>query len=459
MKRRPGPSVLANPVLIGAVTVLVVVVAVFLSYNANSGLPFVPSYEVTASVPDAAELVPGNDVRIGGSRVGIVKTITAVPGARTPTARLKLSLAKDVQPLRSDTRVIIRQRSNLGLKYVELDPGAQGTRIPSGGTIGLAQAAGTVDLDDALSAFDRPTRAAVQGVAQELGGGLAGRGPDLGNALGDLPPVLTSLQTVARTLRLPATDLIGFLRGADSAARAVAPVAGTLGDLFAAGATTFAAINAESEALSQTLTDAPGTERVAADGLRRTRPLLTETAGFLTDAAPGAAALPGAARTLERALAASGPVLQRARPTATDLQGTFATLRRLAVRPSLPASLRRLTNAMRPLKSALTTITPFQTKCNYLGLWGKNVPGVISEGDSMSTWFRFIPIVAEDEMLQSPTPSKTLHADDAADTGYGGECEVGNETFVPGQQLGDAPGVQPLVTRDTAPPPATGSQP
>src|SRR2546421_8301000 len=34
-------SPFANPVLIGAITVLAVVVAVFLAYNANSGLPFV----------------------------------------------------------------------------------------------------------------------------------------------------------------------------------------------------------------------------------------------------------------------------------------------------------------------------------------------------------------------------------------------------------------------------------
>ena len=43
MRRRGGGgSIAANPVLIGAVTVLVVIVAVYLAYNANSGLPFVP---------------------------------------------------------------------------------------------------------------------------------------------------------------------------------------------------------------------------------------------------------------------------------------------------------------------------------------------------------------------------------------------------------------------------------
>ena len=38
-----GAGIASNPVLVGAVTILVVVVAVFLSYNANQGLPFVPT--------------------------------------------------------------------------------------------------------------------------------------------------------------------------------------------------------------------------------------------------------------------------------------------------------------------------------------------------------------------------------------------------------------------------------
>lgn len=73
-------SLAANPVLVGAVTTLIVVVAVFLSYNANKGLPFVPTYDLNVVVPGAAELVVGNDVRIGGSRVGLVKAIEARPG-------------------------------------------------------------------------------------------------------------------------------------------------------------------------------------------------------------------------------------------------------------------------------------------------------------------------------------------------------------------------------------------
>ena len=45
MRRRRGreKSFLQNPVLIGALTVLVVIVAVALAYRANTGLPFTPS--------------------------------------------------------------------------------------------------------------------------------------------------------------------------------------------------------------------------------------------------------------------------------------------------------------------------------------------------------------------------------------------------------------------------------
>ncbi len=59
-------------------TVLVVIVAVFLSYQANQGLPFVPTYRVSATLPNANTLVPGNEVRVGGIRVGQIQTIEPI---------------------------------------------------------------------------------------------------------------------------------------------------------------------------------------------------------------------------------------------------------------------------------------------------------------------------------------------------------------------------------------------
>ncbi|MGH2804029.1 MAG: MlaD family protein, partial [Thermoleophilaceae bacterium] len=117
----------ASPVLIGAVTVLVAVVAVFISYSANQGLPFVPTYQLKAELPNGAKLVPGNEVRAGGFRVGIVEEITSVRrevnGRRRSIALLDLELDKQIEPLSVDTQVGVRPRSALGLKYVELVPG------------------------------------------------------------------------------------------------------------------------------------------------------------------------------------------------------------------------------------------------------------------------------------------------------------------------------------------------
>jgi len=78
MSRRRDRSPLGSPILIGALTVLAVIVAVFLAYNANNGLPFVPTRELNVLVSNGANLVKGNEVRSGGFRVGVVTDMTPV---------------------------------------------------------------------------------------------------------------------------------------------------------------------------------------------------------------------------------------------------------------------------------------------------------------------------------------------------------------------------------------------
>ena len=76
--RSPGATLAASPTMVGAVTTLILIVAVFLAYNANNGLPFVPVYSVSVDVPNAARLGANNEVRIGGTRVGVVESIEPV---------------------------------------------------------------------------------------------------------------------------------------------------------------------------------------------------------------------------------------------------------------------------------------------------------------------------------------------------------------------------------------------
>src|SRR5205085_1437053 len=113
-------SIVASPVLVGAVTILVVIVGVFLAYNANNGLPFVPSYDLKAQLPSGQKLVKGNDVRVGGFRVGVVNDLK--PGYKDgkAIAIVSMKLEKTVQPLAKDTAIAVRPRSSLGLKYVQI---------------------------------------------------------------------------------------------------------------------------------------------------------------------------------------------------------------------------------------------------------------------------------------------------------------------------------------------------
>src|SRR5213079_2602613 len=100
-------SVVASPVLVGAVTVLIVIVGVYLAYNANKGLPFVPTYDLKAELPNGQKLIAGNDIRIGGFRVGVVDEIKpivrTVNGKPKAIALVKMKLDKNVRPLAFDS--------------------------------------------------------------------------------------------------------------------------------------------------------------------------------------------------------------------------------------------------------------------------------------------------------------------------------------------------------------------
>src|SRR5687767_1153118 len=149
MSRRPASSIVASPVLVGAVTVLVAIVAVFLAYNANKGLPFVPTYDISAELPGGSNLVNGNDVQVGGRRVGLVEEIKpGIADNGDTIAVIDMKLDKAVEPLPIGTQVRVRPRSPLGLKYVELTLAQEGAETyAAGDTIPLEFARESIELE------------------------------------------------------------------------------------------------------------------------------------------------------------------------------------------------------------------------------------------------------------------------------------------------------------------------
>ena len=137
-----------------------------------------PTYRISVEVPNANTLVTGNEVRIGGVRVGQVRRSAgrrADDGA--VNAKVDLELDRDIEPLPDDSTVIVRSRSALGLKYLEITPGDLQPGLPEGGILPLSAAhPEPVEIDQLFNTFDQPTRNAIQVNLQEFGDALAGRG-------------------------------------------------------------------------------------------------------------------------------------------------------------------------------------------------------------------------------------------------------------------------------------------
>jgi virulence factor Mce-like protein len=464
MSRRRGTASMAgSPVLVGALTVLVVIVAVFLSYNANKGLPFVPTYDIGADLPNAAQLVAGNEVRIGGFRVGVVDTIT--PQRRpdgTTYATIHMKLETGVRPLPVDSTIIVRSRSALGLKYVQITPGSASQGFRAGATVPLSNARPVpVEIDQVLNTFDLKTRLGARKTLDGFGNGLAGRGQDLNDAISLLPPLLTNLEPVAVNLSDPRTRLARLFPSLERAARIVAPAAQTQGQLFQNLDVTFTALASVARPfIQETISKSPPTLDTLTAQLPEQRAFLRNATAFAADLRPGVHVLPSTLPDLADALAFGRVTLARSPALNRRLAAVFDALQRFSTDPLVPRGIGRLNDTVTSLDPTLKFLTPAQTTCNYATLWFRNVSSVLSEGDSHGTWQRFIIVPTpqgpnsesgpSSAPANGPTEANHLHANPYPNTAAPGqtkECEAGNEPYLRNQTIvGNVPGNQGTQT-------------
>jgi virulence factor Mce-like protein len=470
--RRGSASIAANPVLIGAATTLVVIVAVFLAYNANSGLPFVPTYELKTRVPNAANLVKGNDVRIGGTRVGAVTDITPVTDKKTGavSAQLTLKLETTVKPLPVDSTVLIRPRSALGLKYVQITKGTSSRGFEDGATVPLRNARPEpVEIDQVIGTFDDKTRAASQSNLTEFGNAFAGRGSDLNRAVEQLNPLLTNLVPVMQNLSDPRTQLRRFTTALGRTARIVAPSAVTQAELFGNLDVTFRALaNVARPFLQDSISGGPPALDEAIKDFPQQRPFLANSEALFRELRPGVRALRTSAPVLADALEIGTPTLRRSVAFNNRLKPTFQALQRFAEDPLVTLGVRDLQSTATLLAPTIAHLAPVQTVCNYATLWFRNVSSLLSVGDANGTTQRFIIIATPQGPNNEGGPSSApanggvpgkqdnyLHTNpypNTASPGQPKECEAGNEPFAVGKQvIGNTPGTQPAKTETTKP--------
>jgi len=363
--RGPRPQwVATSPIFIGAVTVLVLVAAVLLAYQANRGLPFVPVQQVRVDVPNAARLVVGNEVREGGFRIGQVTRIAPVPG-KGDGAQLTLQLDTSATPVPADSTIKIRPRSALGLKYVELVRGRSSKELADGATISASAGAIGPELDDFFSTFDKPTRKNVERNLDYFGTALAGRGNAVNRTLDALPELLGDLPPVMSTLSDPDTQLARLVRETGDAARIVAPQSSELAQSFTSMADTFEAASRDPDALKETISRTPGTLDEGIRSLPVARPFLGRLAGLSDEVQGTARELRASLPSVNSALAAGTRVLERTPRFTDDLDGTLRALRDLAKSPTTDQSIDGLTDTMNTLNPTLRWVGPHVTVCNY----------------------------------------------------------------------------------------------
>ena len=471
MRGRGTASLAASPVLVGAVTVLVTIVAVFLSYNANTGLPFVPTYDLKANLPNGAQLVKGFEVRIGGARVGQVSKIEPRRRADGSTyAQITMKLDKEIEPLKANTTLLVRPRSAIGLKYVELSPGRGEKDLDSGAVIPVKQARpAVVELDDLFNMFDDKARVGSRNSLNGYGGGLAGRGGDLNRAIVALGPLLRDLEPVAANLAARETRLGRLFRALGKAASEAAPVAETQAQLFVNLDTTFTALASIARPyLQESISEGPPSEELAIREFPFQGKFLANNAAFFRELRPGVATLPHSAPILADAFETGTRTLPKTIPMNAQLADVFESLADFSEDPLVRTGVQQLTRLSSSLKPTLAFLAPVQTTCNYATLFFRNAASVLSDGDSNGTWQRFIILPSPSTLegaigpnneigpasapANGPLEDNHLHTNpypNTASPGQTRECEAGNERYrdTAGRTLiGNQPGNQGTKT-------------
>jgi hypothetical protein len=328
-----------------------------------------------------------------------------------------------------------------------------------------------VEIDEVLSTFDEPTQLAMQQNLVEFGNALAGRGPALNAALGDLPPVLPKLASVMRNLGAPSTGLRRFVATLSATAAEVAPVAEDQARAFVALDTTFAALASVARPyIQETISEGPPTLDQGIRSLPAIRPFLRNSAGLMADLRPGAEALRLTSPAIADALEAGAPVLARAPVLNEQLPPTAQALFDFGQDPGVLAGIDRLDETASFLTPTLRFLTPAQTTCNYLSLLARNVSATFGMGDGLGTWQSFTVFDPPDGPNNEggpssapaaggdpgsggdPTDRNFLHVNPYPNTAAPGqprECEAGNEDYLPEQLVtGTVPGNQGTTTSE-----------
>ncbi len=364
----------ARGAALGALAVAAIVVAIVL-LGGDGGHQYKLLFQT------AGQLVNGDDVQVGGRRVGSVDDISLTNDNR---AEIKVTVEDSFAPLHEGTSAVVRLTSLSGVanRYVALTPGANSApEIPDGGTIGTDRTTSVVDLDQLFDTFDAPTRKGLSDFIKGSAQWYTGKERQANLSALYFNPALTTSTSVFDQLTKSESALTGAVVDTSRVVTALSQRSADITSLVGNANQTTGAIAAENSSFSQALALLPPTLRAANTTFVNLRSTLTDLTTLVDASKP-------ATKDLATFLSALRPVVVEAVPAVTtfdrivhqpgpnnDLTDTFNLAPQLASATGTAS------------KSAIAALKRSQPVITFARPYAPDLVGWFRDFGQGSTWY------------------------------------------------------------------------
>ena len=304
-EKSSAPSRGFSPARIAAVAALAVIVIVLAVVLLSGG----GGHKYTLIFNNAGQLVPDNQVLVGGSPVGTVESIGLTDNN---LAEVDVEVS---QPLHEGTTAVIRATSLSGVAnhYVSISPGPNSSpELGEGAELGLSSTTTPVDIDQLFNTFPPSVRKGLQNFIKGNAAIYTGRGKEANESYKYFGTALNRASAFAGELNADERLLSRFVVSSSRLTTAVAGRGTQLSSAISNANTAFNAIAGQNTALDADLRELPPV-------LRQSNTTFVNLRAALDDVEPLVDVAKPATRNLAPFLAELRPVLARFIPFTRNL--------------------------------------------------------------------------------------------------------------------------------------------
>lgn len=261
---------------------------------------------------NAGQLVPENQVMIGGSPVGTVESIELT---ENNLASIKVGIS---QQLHLGTTAVIRATGLAGVAnhYVSISPGPNSSPpLQEGATLGLTSTTTPVDIDQLFNTFPPSVRRGLGEFIRGNASVYAGVGQQANQAYKYFGPALNRTDAFVQALNADQSLFTRFLVSSSKLATAVSERSGQLSSAISNASTAFGAIAGQNASLDQALREFPAVLRQSNTTFVNLRAAIGDLEPLVNTAKP-------ATKNLAPFLAELRPVVEEAVPVFKNLRLT-----------------------------------------------------------------------------------------------------------------------------------------